>query len=270
MVAQPVPDELHAPLAPKPVVTLADGSSVPLESLWAERPLVLVFLPPWHSPFCADNAAQLRDHADLFDDAEVTVAAACDVPAADAHLFGDGNNLGFPLIADAEGALRAAFSVADHASPVRGGCATFIIDNTGAVRYQHRGAEPDDYPAVWTLITEACAITGADVEPPPLPPRSALPPSLTAIAPESGNAPGSPFIGAGNQRVLKAGFACSKCGFADYEVLAVSTASGFLSRIFNFQHRRFTAVTCARCTYTELYKTDASALANVFDLLAGR
>jgi predicted nucleic-acid-binding Zn-ribbon protein/peroxiredoxin len=269
MVAQHIPDESPPPQAPDAQVTLADGASAALASLWADQPLVLVFLPPWASPFCADNAAQLRDHADLFDDAEVCLAAVCDVSATEAHRFGDGNNLGFTLITDADGALRAAFSVADHASPVRGGCATFIIDTGGAVRYQHRGAEPDDYPAVWTLIAEACAITGADVEAPPLPPRAPLPPSLTAIAPESGNAPGTPFIGAGSHRVLKAGFACSKCGFGDYELLTVSTASGFLSRIFNFQHRKFTAVTCTRCMYTELYKTDAGALANVFDLLAG-
>jgi predicted nucleic-acid-binding Zn-ribbon protein/peroxiredoxin len=270
MVAQPIPDASPPPLAPDVQVTVADGTSMPLPSLWADRPLVLVFLPPWESPFNLDNAAQLRDHADLFDDAEVIVAAVCDVTATEAHQFGDANNLGFTLIADADGALRAAFSVADHASPARGGCATFIIDTGGTVRYQHRGAEPDDYPAVWTLITEACAITGADVEPPPLPKHVPVPPSLTAIAPETGNAPGTPFIGAGNHRMLKAGFSCSKCGFAEYEVMTVSTASGFLSRIFNFQHRKFTAVTCTRCTYTDLYKTDASALANVFDLLAGR
>ena len=267
MVAQPAIRPADWSPEPGLEATASDGASLPLASLWGEQPLVLVFLPPWDSPFCADNAAQLRDNADLFDDAAVTVAAVCDVPPADAQRFSDEHHLGYLLLSDVDGSLRTAFGVERHESPVAGGCATFIIDTTGLVRYEHRGADADDYPAVWTIVTEGAVITGAKVEPPPLPPRASLPPSLTA-GPQQSQA--SPFIGAGSHRALRAGFSCGKCGFAEYDVLTVSTASGIWSRIFNFQHRKFSAVTCRRCSFTEFYKADATALANVFDLFVGR
>jgi hypothetical protein len=43
---------------------------------------------------------------------------------------------------------------------------------------------------------------------------------------------------------------------------------GFFTKVFNVQSKRFTTVSCARCHYTELYKTDSSTLGNIFDFLA--
>ena len=42
-----------------------------------------------------------------------------------------------------------------------------------------------------------------------------------------------------------------------------------MSRMVNLQNRRFSAVSCLRCSYTELYKTSGGALRNVFDVLIG-
>jgi hypothetical protein len=40
---------------------------------------------------------------------------------------------------------------------------------------------------------------------------------------------------------------------------------GTLSKIFDVQTEKFTAVTCEQCTYTEFYKTKTSGISNVFD-----
>jgi predicted nucleic-acid-binding Zn-ribbon protein len=64
-------------------------------------------------------------------------------------------------------------------------------------------------------------------------------------------------------------FTCVKCGHNEYEVQDMSTTSGMMSRMVNLQNRRFSAVSCLRCSYTELYKTSSGALRNVFDVLIG-
>ncbi|MBK6282690.1 MAG: GTP-binding protein [Draconibacterium sp.] len=46
-----------------------------------------------------------------------------------------------------------------------------------------------------------------------------------------------------------------------------TTGAGF-TKYFNIQNRRFTAVSCSQCGYTELYKsTRASGGSNVLDFL---
>ena len=37
------------------------------------------------------------------------------------------------------------------------------------------------------------------------------------------------------------------------------------SKIFDVQNKRFTTVTCDRCTFTEIYRTKSSALGHVLD-----
>jgi predicted nucleic-acid-binding Zn-ribbon protein len=37
------------------------------------------------------------------------------------------------------------------------------------------------------------------------------------------------------------------------------------AKVFDVQNKRFTTVTCRRCTYTEIYRTESSRLGDVFD-----
>lgn len=60
-------------------------------------------------------------------------------------------------------------------------------------------------------------------------------------------------------------FECPKCGNTDYEVGELRGTGGILSKIFDIQRERFSTVTCSRCRYTELYKTESSVLGDVFD-----
>lgn len=61
-------------------------------------------------------------------------------------------------------------------------------------------------------------------------------------------------------------YRCPKCSNHRCKVGEMRAAGGFWSKIFDVQGSRFSAVTCANCSYTEFYKTDTSMLGNVFDL----
>lgn len=61
-------------------------------------------------------------------------------------------------------------------------------------------------------------------------------------------------------------WSCPKCGNRTYETDEIRTTGSGLSKIFDVQNRAFTTVSCTRCRFTELYKTESSTLGNIFDL----
>ena len=64
-------------------------------------------------------------------------------------------------------------------------------------------------------------------------------------------------------------FSCVKCGKTDYKTGEIRTTGSGLSRFFNLQNQKFTAMSCTECGYTELYRTDGSGVGNILDLLSG-
>ncbi len=60
-------------------------------------------------------------------------------------------------------------------------------------------------------------------------------------------------------------YECPKCKHTVFESEEIRTTGGFFTKIFNVQSKKFTTVTCGQCRYTELFKTNSSALGNVFD-----
>ena len=62
---------------------------------------------------------------------------------------------------------------------------------------------------------------------------------------------------------------CPKCNNDDYETSEFRATGGVFAKLFDIQNRRFSTVTCTRCSYTEMYRTDTSGLGNVFDFLFG-
>jgi predicted nucleic-acid-binding Zn-ribbon protein len=60
-------------------------------------------------------------------------------------------------------------------------------------------------------------------------------------------------------------WSCPKCGHQHYDVGEMRVSGGFWSRIFDVQNKKYSAVTCQQCSYTEFYKQQASSLGNVFD-----
>lgn len=60
-------------------------------------------------------------------------------------------------------------------------------------------------------------------------------------------------------------YICPKCNHNEYEQDLISTSSKGISRFFNVENKRFVAITCTNCQYTEFYKTKASAISQIVD-----
>lgn len=235
--------------APESTLLSADAAIMRTAELWASAPVLLAFLPAPSSPFCADNAAQLRDGAQAIEEVGVRLCAVFAGAPEEAAAFAGAWNLTYQLLSDADGSARAAWLL-DAGQP-----GSFIIDTAGVVRYVHEAAAAEAYPPLGALLEAASKVTGRKVSPPPPPPRAAF-----AAAP----------LSVQKGTLASGAYACAKCGAREYEISRVSTAGGWVSRLFNFQSRGFTAITCLRCAYTELYKTGQGGIANALDILVGR
>jgi len=64
-------------------------------------------------------------------------------------------------------------------------------------------------------------------------------------------------------------WSCPKCSQRNFETGEMRVSGGFWSRIFDVQNKRYFAVTCSHCRYTEFYQGKASTLGNVFDFFTG-
>ncbi|MCH7812123.1 MAG: redoxin domain-containing protein [Chloroflexi bacterium] len=242
--------------APESEVASAEGGPVLLPSLWSERPLVLIFLCPLDTGYGADNAIRLRDADEAYQKAGAELVAVVPNQSNEAAAFKQQWKIPYQILCDPGEALYRAFGVTDE-SP-----GSFVIDTGGKVRYLHRNNNGLDSPSTWDLIAAVCELTGAAVEKPASTPAEAEDPSV-----ESASANGAAELTPGDNRLPN--YTCAKCGYTDCDVQDVSTTSGMLSRVFNSQHRRLSAVTCVRCTYTEFFRTESGALRNIFDLFAG-
>lgn len=237
--------------APDAELTITDGAPVRLSSLWQGRPLVLVFFAPLGGRYCIDNAIQLRDAYENVLKAGADLVAVGSGSAPKAAAFREQWQIPFGLLGDPNEEAYGAFGVTTE----RPG--SFVIDSEGIIRFAHHNQSDLDTPSTWALVDAVTSITGQTVEKPaPTPISPSLSDGPAVAAPKPGES--TPF-----------NYHCAKCDNGDYEVLDISTSSGMLSRMFNFQNRRFSAVICRRCKYTEFYKTESGKLRNVIDVVAG-
>jgi len=58
---------------------------------------------------------------------------------------------------------------------------------------------------------------------------------------------------------------CPKCGNRTFDADEFRATGGFWTKLFNIQNKRFTTVSCIKCSYTEIYKADSSSIGNVLD-----
>ena len=60
-------------------------------------------------------------------------------------------------------------------------------------------------------------------------------------------------------------YECPKCHNRTYEIDQMQATGGLFTKLFNIQNKKFTSVTCSKCTYTEFFKSKTSAISNIFD-----
>ena len=60
-------------------------------------------------------------------------------------------------------------------------------------------------------------------------------------------------------------YVCEKCGNTTYENDQFQATGGNFAKIFDIQNKKFITITCTRCGYTELYKSNTSAGWNILD-----
>jgi len=59
---------------------------------------------------------------------------------------------------------------------------------------------------------------------------------------------------------------CPKCKNKNYKVSEMRVTGGFWTKIFNIQNKKYSSVTCTKCSYTEFYKGQpSSTISNIFD-----
>ena len=63
-----------------------------------------------------------------------------------------------------------------------------------------------------------------------------------------------------------ANWSCPKCSEKEFEVGEIRVTGSFWTKIFNVQNKKYSSVSCSKCSYTEFYKDQPSSrFANVFD-----
>ncbi|MEE9424186.1 MAG: zinc ribbon domain-containing protein [Methylococcales bacterium] len=66
-----------------------------------------------------------------------------------------------------------------------------------------------------------------------------------------------------------ANYQCPKCECNKYNESQVRTAGGGFSAFFDIQTEKYRVITCTRCNYSELYKSDVGIGRQVMDGLFG-
>ena len=64
-------------------------------------------------------------------------------------------------------------------------------------------------------------------------------------------------------------WSCPKCEHRSFETNQMRAEGGLLSSMFDVATNRFTALSCSRCGYTELYRTNQQGIDKVLDLMVG-
>ena len=64
-------------------------------------------------------------------------------------------------------------------------------------------------------------------------------------------------------------FVCPKCGNTSYESDQFQATGGNFAKLFDVQNKKFVTVSCTRCGFTELYKSETDAGWNILDFLIG-
>ena len=120
---------------PNVAIELSDGSKKLLQDLWRDQVLVLYFYPKDETSGCTVQACTFRDQYQDFCDAGAEVIGISHDPVSSHQQFAANHRLPFLLVSDSDGTLHRLFGVKSIFGFVKGRV-TFVIDNTGVVRFK--------------------------------------------------------------------------------------------------------------------------------------
>lgn len=119
--------------APAFTAKTSDGKQISLSDYHGKRGVVLFFYPKDGTSVCTKEACAFRDSYEKFNEAGVEVIGVSSDSDESHRSFADQYHLSFPLVSDADGALRKLFSVPNTLGLIPGRV-TYVIDKDGIVR----------------------------------------------------------------------------------------------------------------------------------------
>ncbi|HUF98363.1 MAG TPA: peroxiredoxin [Ilumatobacter sp.] len=119
---------------------------------FAGKPLVLVFYPGDDTPVCTKQLNAYNDGLDQFDDLDAQIIGISAQSVSSKDAFSGKHGFAFPLLADADKAVAAAYgTLGPIGFPRR---SVFIVDANGIIRYAHKAIAGLTYRPVSELISE--------------------------------------------------------------------------------------------------------------------
>jgi len=116
------------------------------------RPVVVVFYPGDNTPVCTRQLNSYNDDLARFEELDAQVLAISSQDVASHDQFSDKHGFRFPLLADVDKTVAAAYGVLGPLGFVRR--SVFVVDAAGVVRWAHRAITGVTYRPV-SEITEA-------------------------------------------------------------------------------------------------------------------
>jgi thioredoxin-dependent peroxiredoxin len=121
--------------------TLPDQEGKPfrLADAIARGPVVVFFYPKDGTPGCTAEACSFRDASEDFAAAGATVVGISSDDAAAHAKFAADHRLGYPILVDEGGRVRAQWKVPRALFGMMDGRVTYVMDTQGVVRHRHVG-----------------------------------------------------------------------------------------------------------------------------------
>ena len=60
-------------------------------------------------------------------------------------------------------------------------------------------------------------------------------------------------------------YTCPKCGGRKYRLSEIRVAHNFFTQLFDIQARKYSAMICEKCSYTEFYNVPVKKITSVLD-----
>ena len=119
--------------APNFSATTSAGKTVCLSDYLQKKWLVIFFYPKNGTPICTKEACAIRDSSEKFIEAGAEVLGVSSDTDESHRDFAVQHQLSYPLISDADGSLRKAFSVPKSFGFLPGRV-TYVIDKQGIIQ----------------------------------------------------------------------------------------------------------------------------------------